>query len=132
MSYYRIYQLNAAGRVAGSAVDAICADDQEACQIARRLLTGEGCVEVWSGTRYVGEVSISRPRMGEPSGQQGRPSPPWVVGRSDPPSWGRPDLFAAAELSACEEAGTPAMLPALAGFRGIDAAGSFSSHRQAR
>ena len=56
MAFYRIYILDAAGRIA-SAADAMCEDDSQAAAAARVLLRGHPAVEIWSGTRLVGSLA---------------------------------------------------------------------------
>jgi hypothetical protein len=108
MAYYRIYPLNQLGRIAGNGVDVICADDSEACRHARHMLADIGRAEVWSGARYVGEVASGRLKRIGSSGRCGPELPRHAAARAIPPataampSWGRADLFAAAELSGCE------------------------------
>lgn len=108
MAYYRIYPLNQLGRIAGNGVDVICADDLEACRHARHMLADIGRTEVWSGTRYVGEVASDRLKMIGSSGRCGPELPRHAAARAivpataKVPSWGRADLFAEAELLGCE------------------------------
>jgi hypothetical protein len=53
---YRIYMLNGIGRFAVGA-DARCADDQEAYDLARGMLSNGAQAEVWCGARRLGVVS---------------------------------------------------------------------------
>jgi hypothetical protein len=52
MQHYRIYGLNTAGHFAW-AVDAVCANDEAACNIAARTHRLEREREVWRGTTRV-------------------------------------------------------------------------------
>lgn len=56
MAHYRIYPLNSRGGFVGR-TDAECTSDQEARELAQRMLDGHGQAEVWEGPRCVGRVS---------------------------------------------------------------------------
>lgn len=58
---YRFYPLNTASSIAACGSDVDCANDREACELARRMLGESGDVEVWQGTRFVAQVSASEP-----------------------------------------------------------------------
>ena len=81
MTHYRIYPLNPAGRITGGGVDVVCADDLAAYRHARYMLADSGRAEVWSGSRYVGEVASERPKAIEVSGRRG-PELPAMVRRA--------------------------------------------------
>lgn len=76
MPHYRIYALNDSGSIAGG-TDAECADDEAA--IATAKLTSVDCagMEVWSGSRLVGQIpspadlpsgSMEKAHRAEPAG----------------------------------------------------------------
>ncbi len=56
MHHYRIYLLNAAGRIV-SGNDALCDDDEAARAAADGLLEAGRDAEVWHGRRRVGRVA---------------------------------------------------------------------------
>ena len=56
MDHYRIYLLNAAGRIV-SGNDAMCPDDESARVAAGELLEPGRDAEVWHGRRRVGRVA---------------------------------------------------------------------------
>ena len=58
MADYRIDLLNASGRVVQQS-NAECADDREACALARRRLGFGERAEVWIGGRCAGRVSVA-------------------------------------------------------------------------
>lgn len=57
MPDYRIYTIDQNGAT-GRGSDARCRNDEEACELARRMLAGSAAgAEVWAGDRRVGRVS---------------------------------------------------------------------------
>ena len=60
MPHYRIYSLDAAGRIV-SGHDALCMDDQEARRTALGLLEAGRDGEIWNGRRRVGRVDHATP-----------------------------------------------------------------------
>ena len=58
MADYRIDLLNGSGRVVQQS-NAECADDREACALARRRLGFGERAEVWIGGRCAGRVSVA-------------------------------------------------------------------------
>lgn len=60
MSHYRIYHLNRDGSIV-CGHDAHCESDEDACEMARRLMGSYAQSEVWIGTRCVGKVFHRRP-----------------------------------------------------------------------
>jgi len=56
MDHYRIYLLNAAGRIV-SGNDALCANDEAARAAASELLEAGRDAEIWHGRRRVGRVA---------------------------------------------------------------------------
>ncbi len=57
MEDYQIYHMDEAGAVVGG-FDANYASDEIACQMARRFIGLYDRSEVWSGTRWVGEIVL--------------------------------------------------------------------------
>jgi hypothetical protein len=55
MADYRIYLLDADNRVS-SAVEAVCANRDEAFTVARRVM-GHGPAEIWQGRECIGKVA---------------------------------------------------------------------------
>jgi hypothetical protein len=55
MPWYRIFEINADGHIAGPAKVIVCADDEKAVEQAKRLKNGE-IVEVWHGKRRIAEI----------------------------------------------------------------------------
>ena len=56
MADYRIDLMDGTGRIVQQS-HAKCDDDDDACALARRLLSLGGCAEVWTGSRCAGRVS---------------------------------------------------------------------------
>lgn len=54
MNHYRIYPIDASGRIMGPAAEIHCLTDVEALQVAREMLReGPSAVELWQGPRLV-------------------------------------------------------------------------------
>jgi hypothetical protein len=58
-THYRIYKLNGAGSIM-DATDAVCGSDEDAREFAKASLPVGARAEVWSGTRFVGQVFVVR------------------------------------------------------------------------
>ncbi len=58
MAHYRIHKLDRADRIL-VAVDAECTDDRSAFTWAGTTFGGNGPVEIWNGSRYVGRTSAT-------------------------------------------------------------------------
>ena len=55
MPWYRIFEINAEGHIAGPSKAIECADDQQAIEQAKQLKDGK-IVEVWTGPRRIAEI----------------------------------------------------------------------------
>ena len=71
MADYRIDLMNGSGRVVQQST-ASCADDGQACALARRLLGFGERAEVWTEGRCAGRVSVAS------AAQAGTPGRPWA------------------------------------------------------
>ena len=58
MAWYRIYIIRS-DNLSSSDIGAECSDDQQACVLAKRLLTPREQAEVWNGTKLVRVLSLS-------------------------------------------------------------------------
>ena len=89
MAHYRIYRLNAAGRVTGAGFDAVCPNDQRARALAKRLLKAEISSEMRDGARDGAEAPASAAVVVEVNGR--RASGRYQAAQA--PTWGHADLF---------------------------------------